>query len=50
MENIPGGEAHALPEDLKGALVSSPKALEIWQDITPLARTEWIAWIEDAKK
>lgn len=45
-----GGEAHELPEDLNAALLSAPKALEIWHDITPLARTEWIAWIEDAKK
>ena len=21
-----------------------------WQDITPLARNEWICWIEDAKR
>ena len=21
-----------------------------WEDITPLARNEWICWIEDAKK
>ena len=50
MRKILGGEVHALRKDLKKALLDSPKALEIWHDITPLARTEWIAWIEDAKK
>ncbi len=47
---IPGGEAHALPDDLKNALLLNAEALQTWQDITPLARTEWIAWMEDAKK
>jgi uncharacterized protein YdeI (YjbR/CyaY-like superfamily) len=41
---ITGGVAHKLPEDLKKALVSDPKALTAWEDITPLARNEWICW------
>ncbi|MEM9988159.1 MAG: YdeI/OmpD-associated family protein [Pseudomonadota bacterium] len=47
---IPNGEAHELPEDFKNALLVVPQALETWHNITPLARTEWIAWVEDAKK
>ncbi|HEY5411128.1 MAG TPA: YdeI/OmpD-associated family protein [Caulobacteraceae bacterium] len=31
-------------------LESNPKALATWEDITPLARNEWICWIESAKK
>ena len=27
-----------------------PKALATWDDITPLARNEWICWVESAKK
>lgn len=27
-----------------------PAVLLIWEDITPLARNEWICWIESAKK
>jgi hypothetical protein len=38
------------PADLKKALTSDAKALETWEDITPLARNEWICWIESAKK
>jgi uncharacterized protein YdeI (YjbR/CyaY-like superfamily) len=49
-KEIRGGVVHDLPPDLKKALVSDAKALEMWEDITPLARNEWICWIESAKK
>jgi hypothetical protein len=49
-KEISGGVVHDLPEDLKKALTSDTKALETWEDITPLARNEWICWIESAKK
>ena len=41
-KEISGGVVHDLPEDLKNALISDAKALEMWEDITPLARNEWI--------
>ncbi|HEY5411131.1 MAG TPA: YdeI/OmpD-associated family protein [Caulobacteraceae bacterium] len=47
---LPGGVVHDLPADLEDALESNPKALATWEDITPLARNEWICWIESAKK
>lgn len=47
---ISAGVAHTLPLDLKKWLVEKPRALIAWEDITPLARNEWICWIEDAKK
>jgi uncharacterized protein YdeI (YjbR/CyaY-like superfamily) len=50
IEDIPGGVVHDLPLDLRDALRRDPKALSTWQDITPLARNEWICWIESAKK
>ena len=49
-KEISGGVVHDLPADLKKALISDAKALETWEDITPLARNEWICWIESAKK
>jgi len=49
-KEISGGVVHDLPTDLKKALTSDAKALETWEDITPLARNEWICWIESAKK
>jgi uncharacterized protein YdeI (YjbR/CyaY-like superfamily) len=47
---IPGGVVHTMPADLRGALVANPAALAAWRDITPLARNEFICWVENAKK
>ena len=47
---ISQGVVHKVPAELKKALLHSSKALEAWEDITPLARNEFICWIEDAKK
>lgn len=38
-----------VPEDLKQALATSPKAEAVWNDITPLARWDWIRWIRAVK-
>jgi len=46
----PGGVVHELPADLRQELVDSPAALDAWRDITPLARNEFICWVEDAKR
>ncbi len=47
---IPGGTVHALPSDLRKALASDRAALAAWEDITPLARNEWICWTISVKK
>lgn len=47
---ISNGVAHILPVDLKNILTTDKLALSAWEDITPLARNEWICWIESAKK
>ena len=47
---VPGGVVHELPEDLRDELVAHPTALAAWHDITPLARNEFICWVEDAKQ
>lgn len=47
---ISEGVVHKVPVDLKKFLLRTPKTLEVWEDITPLARNEWICWILDAKK
>ncbi len=49
-KQISGGVVHTLPTDFKKVLASNPKVLAAWEDITPLARNEFICWIEDAKK
>ncbi len=48
--NISGGVVHNVPEDLRNALTSDAKALELWQSLTPLARNEWICWTVLVKK
>ena len=47
---VSNGTVHKLPIDLRKNLISIKKALEKWEDITPLARNEWICWVESAKK
>ena len=47
---VPGGVVHKLPGDLRNALIAKPTALDAWKDITPLARNEFICWVEDAKQ
>ncbi len=47
---ISEGVVHKLPADLREALTSDAKALEAWEDITPLARNEFICWVENAKQ
>src|ERR1700682_3853929 len=34
-----------VPADLAEALASDPHARELWMDITPVARWDWIRWI-----
>src|SRR6478609_81642 len=46
---ISSGTAHKLPADLQKALIGSPKARAAWEDITPLARNEWICWTISVK-
>ncbi|MDO8425292.1 MAG: YdeI/OmpD-associated family protein [bacterium] len=44
------GVVHRVSADVRSALVTSQAALAAWEDITPLARNEWLCWIADAKK
>ena len=39
-----------MPEDLRKALALKPKAKAAWENITPLARNEWICWVISVKK
>lgn len=49
-KQISGGTVHTMPNDLKKALLADPKVLALWEDITPLARNEFICWVENAKQ
>jgi hypothetical protein len=39
-----------VPADLRRALAAAPKAREVWADLTPTARRDWIQWIISAKQ
>lgn len=46
---ISEGAAHKVPTDLRQALFTNADALERWEDLTPLARNEWICWTINVK-
>ena len=49
-DTISGGVVHELPEDLRITLAADAEALAAWEDLTPLARNEWICWTISVKK
>lgn len=38
-----------LPADMKKALSSSPKAQALFEDVTPMARWDWLRWVRAVK-
>lgn len=44
------GTVHTLPADLKKALQANRDASAAWENITPLARNEWICWTITVKQ
>ena len=49
IQKIAMGVAHEVPADLRKALASDSNALVKWNDLTPLARNEWICWTISVK-
>ena len=47
---ISGGVGHKMPDDLRLRLLADNKVFKLWEDITPLARNEFICWVVDAKQ
>jgi uncharacterized protein YdeI (YjbR/CyaY-like superfamily) len=41
---------HKIPTDLNKAISSNSKVKALWEDITPLARNEFICWVISAKQ
>lgn len=46
---LKSGVVHQLPADLKVSLIST-EAVDAWNNLTPLARNEWICWTISVKK
>ncbi len=41
----------SIPADVRAGLATAePKACAVWEDITPIARRDWIHWITSAKQ
>lgn len=49
-KTIAGGVVHTMPEDFKRAISADATVLALWQDITPLARNEWICRVISPKQ
>ncbi len=49
LESTPEWIEPEVPEDVKKALATSEKAQDLWNDITPLARWDWIRWVRAVK-
>jgi len=47
---ISGGLVHELPADLANALTETKEITSLWENLTPIARNEFICWVEDAKQ
>ena len=49
-QKLSGGLVHELPNDLIEALTATNEITKLWEDITQIARNEFICWVEDAKQ
>ncbi len=50
MNPKPAGEELGVPTDLRKALAATPMARAQWSDLTPIARRDFISWIDSAKQ
>src|SRR5678816_4587747 len=52
MNHRPAGEESEprVPTDLRKALAVTPMAMAQWRDLTPIARRDFISWIDSAKQ
>ncbi len=49
-DKLATGVVHSVPADLQETLMSSSTVIDAWNDLTPLARNEWICWVTSAKR
>lgn len=50
MTKINQGVVHQIPRDMKEVFIPSQKLRDTWNNLTPLARNEWICWVISVKK
>jgi hypothetical protein len=44
------GTVHQAQDDVQAALQADAKIFDLWQNLTPLGRNEFICWVDDAKQ
>ena len=49
-KTVATGVNHKVPADIRAALMAAADVLEAWNNLTPLARNEWICWTTIVKK
>jgi Bacteriocin-protection, YdeI or OmpD-Associated len=49
-DDFPQGTVHTAGEDLEAAVRTDAAVFALWQGLTPLGRTEFVCWVEDAKQ
>ena len=49
-DKLATGVVHSIPADLQETLLSGSTVIDAWNDLTPLARNEWICWVTSAKR
>lgn len=50
MTNVATGVVHKVPKDLREMLIGNPDVLTLWNNLTPLARNEWICFLVSVKQ
>jgi len=50
MNPKPAAEEPRVPTDLRKPLVATALAKAQWRDLTPIARRDFISWIDSAKQ
>ena len=49
-KKISGGLVHDVRADLVNALTETEEIARLWESLTPIARNEFICWVEDARR
>lgn len=44
------GTVHQAQDDLRDAILRDDETFNLWQNLTPLGRNEFICWVDDAKQ
>ncbi len=49
-EGFAAGTVHLAADDVRAAIAADPVVLALWERLTPIARNEFLCWIEEAKQ